>query len=54
MRLALYTFGLFSRPAQDPANDGFYLRNDPIFAAIEHAPGFIARSGYATDPGPEP
>lgn len=53
-RLALYTFGMFERAADDPANDGFYLRNDPVFAAVERAPGFVARSGYASDPGPAP
>ncbi|TNC74618.1 DUF3291 domain-containing protein [Rubellimicrobium roseum] len=50
--LALYTFGIFSRPADDPANDGFRERNDPIFAAVDATPGLIARSGYVTDPGP--
>lgn len=52
MPLALYTFGVFAKPADDPANDGFHALNDPIFAAVDHAPGLIARSGYASDPGP--
>ncbi|ANK81584.1 MAG: hypothetical protein TEF_12865 [Rhizobiales bacterium NRL2] len=52
-RLALYTFAVFARPAEDPANDGFHRRNDAVFAAAERAPGFIARSGYTDDPGPE-
>lgn len=51
-RLALYTFGVFIERANAPANDGFHRRNDPILAAVERAPGFIARSGYAGDPGP--
>lgn len=54
LRVALYTFGQFSMPADDPVNDGFHLRNDPILENIENAPGFLARSGYASDPGPEP
>lgn len=53
-RLALYTFGLFATRADDPANDGFYARNDRIFALVDRAPGLIARSGYASDPGPAP
>jgi len=52
-RLALYTFGVFALPSDDPANDGFHERNDPILAAVDHAPGFIARSGYDDEPGPE-
>lgn len=50
--LALYTFGLFAARADDPVNDGFRERNDPIFAAVDATPGLIARSGYASDPGP--
>lgn len=53
-RLALYTFGVFAVPCEDPANDGFHERNDPILAAVDHAPGFISRSGYEDEPGPEP
>ncbi|MEI2385991.1 DUF3291 domain-containing protein [Breoghania sp. JC706] len=52
-RLALFTFGQFRMPAEDPANDGFHERNDPILAAADTAEGFIARSGYADEPGPE-
>jgi len=51
-KLALYTFGIFIRPSEDPANDGFHHRNDPILDAVEKAPGFLARSGYDGDPGP--
>jgi Domain of unknown function (DUF3291) len=51
-QLALYTFGIFSRPADDPANDGFHRRNDAVLALVDKAPGLIARSGYEGDPGP--
>jgi len=52
MPLALYTFGLFARPADDPANAGFHALNDPVFAEVDAAPGLIARSGYPDEPGP--
>ena len=45
---------MFATRADDPVNDGFYERNGPIFAAVDATPGLIARSGYASDPGPEP
>lgn len=54
MPLALYTFGLFISPADDKANAGFHELNDPIFELVDQAEGLIARSGYASDPGPEP
>ncbi|WP_375261040.1 DUF3291 domain-containing protein [Palleronia sp.] len=54
MPLALYTFGMFARPAEDPANAGFYELNAPVFDRVDSAPGLIARSGYAADPGPDP
>lgn len=53
MRVALYTFGLFRKPADDPVNQGFFDRNDASMAEVEAAPGFIARSGYDGDPGPD-
>ena len=49
MPLALYTFGMFAKPANDPANAGFHHLNDPILASVSQAKGFIARSGYASD-----
>ena len=52
-RLALYTFGMFREPSAHPVNDGFHQRNDRVFGVIEGAAGFIARSGYEGDPGPE-
>ena len=54
MALALYTFGMFAAPADDPANDGFRELNGPIFKLVDQAQGLIARSGYASDPGPSP
>ena len=54
MPLALYTFGQFARPSEDPANDGFHALNDPVFARVDAAPGLVARSGYPDEPeGPE-
>ena len=50
--VALYTFGVFAAPSEDPINDGFHERNDPILAAVDQAPGLIARSGYDDEPGP--
>lgn len=54
MRIALYTFGIFREPAEHPANDGFLARNDDALLQAEHSVGFIARSGYDDEPGPEP
>ncbi len=51
--VALYTFGMFIERADHPNNRGFDERNDPIFLDLEGRPGFIARSGYADEPGPE-
>lgn len=51
--VALYTFGIFIEPADHPNNAGFGERNDPIFRLVEHADGFIARSGYEDDEDPE-
>lgn len=51
-KLALYTFGMFIKPSEHPANEGFHRRNDPILEAVEKADGFLARSGYEGDPGP--
>ena len=54
MPLALYTFGMFLKPSEDPANDDFHELNDKVMLAVDQAEGLIARSGYASDPGPEP
>ncbi|MGB0505345.1 MAG: DUF3291 domain-containing protein [Pikeienuella sp.] len=50
LNIALYTFGLFIKPAEHEANDGFHVRNDIILANMDGVPGFIARSGYDDDP----
>jgi hypothetical protein len=52
MRLAVYNFGMFRERAESPANQGFRDREPPNVAAAERASGFIARSGYAGEPGP--
>lgn len=54
MKLAVYTFGIFKEPADHPLNDSFSAYNDPIFEHADEFPGFITRSGYASDPGPSP
>lgn len=51
-RVALYTFGVFRLPSDDRANRGFHARNDLNFEAVEASEGFVARSGYADEPGP--
>lgn len=51
MILALYTFGQFLKPADDPANDAFHAINDPIFARLAEAPGFIGHAAYEDAPG---
>ena len=51
--LALYTFAQFRKPAEDTANDDFFSNEPAIWTAMERAEGFIARSGYDGDPGPE-
>jgi hypothetical protein len=51
-RLVLYTFGILRRPAEDPANDGFFARDGANLQAVELSDGFLARSGYDGDPGP--
>lgn len=52
-QLVLFTFGIFRAPSDDPANDGFHERNDPILELVDTAPGFVARSGYDDEPGPQ-
>ena len=52
-RLAIYNFNNFRLPSEHPSNEGFHARNDLNFAAAEGTNGFIARSGYEGDPGPE-
>jgi len=52
-RLAIYTFGQFLKRADHPDTDGFHAAEPGVWAAMERAEGFIARSGYEDDPGPE-
>jgi len=52
-QLALYNFSMFRVPSDQPANRGFHDRNDRNFQIAEASDGFIARSGYADEPGPE-
>ena len=54
MYAALYTFGIFRKPADDPANQGFHDRNDPILDYVADAPGFVARAGYDDEDGDPP
>ncbi len=46
--VALYAFGIFEKPAEDPANDGFHMLDDRILALVDRAPGLVGRSGYDT------
>ena len=50
--LALYNFGLHVAPFEDPAIDGFRLREPFNFEAARRAEGFFGRSGYVGEPGP--
>lgn len=49
---ALYTFGIFEKPAESQINEGFRTRNDPLLQLVDRAPGLVGRSGYEGDPGP--
>lgn len=51
--LALYTFAQFRRPAEDKVNDAFFESEPSVWSAMERSEGFVARSGYADEPGPE-
>jgi len=51
--LAIYNFGLHVADYDAPEVRGF-LRREPLnFAAAEKAAGFVGRSGYLGEPGPE-
>lgn len=51
--LAMYNFGLHVAASDAPEVQGF-LRREPLnFAAAEMASGFVGRSGYDGEPGPE-
>lgn len=51
--LAIYNFGIHVAPHGDPAIDGFVNREPLNFEAANRARGFVARSGYDGEPGPE-
>jgi hypothetical protein len=52
-KLAIYNFGLFVAPYGSPEIEGFRLREPANFLAAETAEGFIGRSGYDGEIGPE-
>ncbi|MFN7093673.1 MAG: DUF3291 domain-containing protein [Allorhizobium sp.] len=52
-RLAIYNFGVFVAPYESPEVEGFRLREPSNFQAAEQSKGFIARSGYPDEPGPQ-
>lgn len=51
--LVLYNFGIHVAPYGDPAIDGFIRREPFNFEAASRAEGFVGRSGYDGEPGPE-
>lgn len=51
--LAIYAFGQFRTRADHPNVDIFHSEEPRVWAAMERAEGFIARSGYEDEPGPE-
>lgn len=51
-RIAILTFGMLKKSVEHPDMQGFVSRNDSNFSAAEKSNGFIARSGYEGDPGP--
>ncbi len=54
MYAALYTFGIFRERAEEPVNDEFHRRNDPILEFVGKADGFVARAGYDDEGGDPP
>lgn len=52
-QLAVYTFNQFVAPYQSERIKGFRDAEPGTFAAFEKAEGFISRSGYDGEPGPE-
>jgi len=51
--LAMYNFGLHVAASDAPEVQGFMRREPLNFAAAERASGFVERSGYDGEPGPE-
>ena len=52
-RLAIYNFGLFVAPYESVQVEGFRLREPANFLAAEQSHGFVGRSGYDGDEGPD-
>jgi hypothetical protein len=52
-QLAIYNFGLFVADYESPEVEGFRLREPLNFEAASRADGYIGRSGYEDEPGPE-
>lgn len=51
--IALYNFGLHVAAYDDPAVAGFVRREPLNFEAARRAGGYVGRSGYDGEPGPE-
>jgi len=51
--LAVYNFGLHVDDYESPRVEGFRLREPLNFEAASRAEGYVGRSGYAGEPGPE-
>ncbi|MEP3428967.1 MAG: DUF3291 domain-containing protein [Roseibium sp.] len=51
--LAVYTFNQFIAPYNSPAIKGFREAEPGAFSELERSYGFIARSGYDGDEGPD-
>jgi len=51
--LAMYNFGQHVAAYDSPEVQGFMRREPLNFAAAQNASGFVGRSGYDGDPGPE-
>jgi hypothetical protein len=52
-KLAIYNFGLFVAPYDSPEVEGFRLREPGNFLSAERSDGFVGRSGYDGEEGPE-
>ncbi|WP_417666496.1 DUF3291 domain-containing protein [Roseibium sp.] len=52
-QLAAYTFGQFLDRADSPRIKGFFDLEPSVVAQLEASPGFIARSGYVGEEGPD-
>lgn len=51
--LAIYNFGIHAESYLTAPVQGFALREPLNFEAASYAAGFVGRSGYAGEPGPE-